>query len=94
MNIVEHIRQVYWKRKSIRNANALAKQSIAQIEHASQIRVKSASEPVQHYQKPGHGLFFCLHERSYFVECRQCRRDLKEANEHETEFMKKHAPTP
>lgn len=91
MNIVEHIRQVYWKRKSIRNANALAKQSIAQIEHASQIRVKSASEPVQHYQKPGHGLFFCLHERSYFVECRQCRRDRTECEANMCDFEQRHA---
>jgi hypothetical protein len=52
-------------------------------------REKSASEPVQRYQKPGHGLFFCLHERSYFVECRNCKRTRSEAEANEQEFLDK-----
>ena len=87
-------KQRFWKKKSVDNANAIAKQSIELINHSSQIREKSSSEPRQHYQKPGHGLFFCLHERSYFVECKNCRRTLKEATENQTAFMQKHAHTP
>ncbi len=92
MNLVERIRQVYWKRKSARKALALAKSAINRIEHASQIRQKGNTEPRQRYQKPGHGLFFCLHERSYFTECVACRRSRSEADENERAFRQKVNP--
>jgi hypothetical protein len=82
----------FWKKKSVANANAIAKASIELINHSSQIREKSPTEPRQHYQKPGHGLFFCLHERSYFVECRACRRTRSDGEENERAMIAKLNP--
>lgn len=67
------------KQKSAALWRSLTQNGINAVAHTPTFREKSTTEPRQHYQKPGHGLFFCLHERSYFVECRNCKRTLKEA---------------
>jgi hypothetical protein len=77
------------KQKSAQLWRNLTQNGISAVENTPCIRQKGTTEPVQHYQKPGHGLFFCLHERSYFVECRNCRRTLQEAEENEQAFVNK-----
>lgn len=77
------------KQKSQLLWRTLIENGISQVEHSPCFRVKGTTEPKQHYQKPGHGLFFCLHERSYFTECRNCRRTKSEGEANEQRFRDK-----
>lgn len=80
------------KQKSASLWRNLVQNGISAVEHSPTRRVKGSTEPVQHYQVPGHGLLFCLHERSYFVECRSCKRTRSEAEENERAFLAKLNP--
>ena len=77
------------KQKSAQLWRNLTQNGINAVEHSPCYRTKGTTEPVQHYQVPGHGILFCLHERSYFVECTKCRRTRSEGETNEQEFLAK-----
>jgi hypothetical protein len=52
-------------------------------------REKSLSEQESVYRPWGTGVVKCLHDVSYFVECRRCRRDKREANDNFQRFSAK-----
>ena len=78
------------KQKSASLWRSLTQNGISAIEHSPTFRQKGTTEPRQHYQVPGHGILFCLHERSYFVECRACKRTRIDGEENYSDFMQKH----
>lgn len=42
-------------------------------------RIKSNAEREAQYHEPGYGLYFCLHNKTYYEVCYACRRDKREA---------------
>jgi len=46
---------------------------------ATTYRIKSNGEAKGEYHQPGYGLYFCLHDRTYYEACLKCRRTRREA---------------
>lgn len=42
-------------------------------------REKSKGEAEAEYHEPGYGLYFCLHDRTYYEPCGACKRTRGEA---------------
>jgi hypothetical protein len=40
---------------------------------------RSSEELKGEYHQPGYGLYFCLHDRTYYEACGKCRRTTREA---------------
>lgn len=53
------------------------------------VREKSFNERSQHVNMPGRGNMFCVHERSYFYPCKQCRRTKQDGDAKREAFFKK-----
>lgn len=52
-------------------------------------RSKSLTEHEQRYHSQGHGTMFCVHERSYFTPCKNCKRTQSDANKRRNAFFDK-----
>jgi hypothetical protein len=64
--------------------------------HLNEVRVatqreKSIDETQRVYRRWGTGLVKCLHGRSYFVECKHCRRSRSEAEKNFEDFSAKYS---
>lgn len=42
-------------------------------------RIKSSNELGEAYKPQGYGLYFCLHDKSYYEVCKTCRRTRRDA---------------
>lgn len=42
-------------------------------------RIKSSNELKMEYHSVGYGLHFCLHDRTYYEPCKECRRSKRKA---------------
>ena len=62
-----------------RIAEAQARRDSKALPKASTVREKSLNERKGEYHQPGYGLYFCLHDRTYFEPCNNCRRTKRDA---------------
>jgi hypothetical protein len=80
MNIEKSIRSAY-ERKARSDSRALPKSHTR--------REESKTEADAQYRPQGHGLYFCLHNKSYFDKCGACRRTASEAQRNFDKFLTK-----
>jgi hypothetical protein len=52
-------------------------------------REESKTEAQRAYHPQGHGLYFCLHNKSYFDKCSACHRTSGEARANFEKFLSK-----
>jgi hypothetical protein len=78
MNIEKAIRSAY-ERKARSDSRQLPKGRI--------VREESNGEAQREYHPQGHGLYFCLHNKSYFGACTACRRSKAEAKANFAKFL-------
>jgi len=66
--------------KAIRRAAAeQASKDARQLPKAHTRREKSNTEKNAEYHLQGYGLYFCLHDKSYYEVCPACKRTRREA---------------
>jgi hypothetical protein len=80
MNIEKAIRDAV-RRKAEADSRQLPKGRI--------VREESNGESLREYHPQGHGLYFCLHGKSYFDKCSACRRTASEASDNFDKFLSK-----
>jgi hypothetical protein len=66
--------------KAIREAaSKQANKDSKALPRAATYRAESNGEAKGEYHQPGYGLYFCLHDRTYYEPCLKCRRTTREA---------------
>lgn len=65
--------------REIRRAAAKQAASDAQaLPYASIKRERSSNELKGEYHQPGHGLYFCFHNKTYYEPCSACKRTTRD----------------
>ena len=61
-----------------------------ELSRSAILRAPSTTETQRVYHPWGHGLFFCVHDKHYFVSCRNCQRTFADGEQNALRFATKY----